>query len=472
MSFTEEDKINRKIFVDKIASFVEALQKDKHISIALDGAWGSGKSYILGMLNENLIKHTEYLIVNYNAWENNFYSDPLIAILYCVLDDLKKYIGNLPEAREKIKRGVLTTLKTFGKETLTTMKNSGGKVALFARVIECISNVITSSGKLVENEKLDEYTSYKTLIEEVKNQLNSITEFEQEESSQTKIIILVDEIDRCLPDEQLTILERLHHLFEVKNCAVIVAINQSSVAQTVKTLYGIKGREYLRKFFDFTFKVEICAKDYLWSLLKDFAKKFNSIQSNDEEYNLAIRVAYECLLYGSANVLDKVDNRDISHYYELLENIGNNFGWEKIEAKYVFFIIIALFIRKFVSNSFLNEEIIIDNQNDMQAWLEQNYEKYYSQGIMPYYDYLNKFIGINRQSLPDKIKYMYRYSNSGIPEYSWFFNEIVLFSLNDNVDIKNIMFRPYSNNSDVDRKTCITLAQLVKWFSGEQERDE
>ena len=63
MSFTEEDKIDRKSLVDKIAYFVEALQKDKHISIALDGSWGSGKSFILGMLNENLIKHTEFLMI-------------------------------------------------------------------------------------------------------------------------------------------------------------------------------------------------------------------------------------------------------------------------------------------------------------------------------------------------------------------------------------------------------------------------
>lgn len=92
------------------------------------------------------------------------------------------------------------------------------------------------------------------------------------------MVVLVDEIDRCLPNDQLKILERLHHLFDVKNCAVIVAMNHSCIAKTVKTLYGTDGNEYLRKFFDFVFKLDTSAEVYLNNLFDGFIKSCEKLK--------------------------------------------------------------------------------------------------------------------------------------------------------------------------------------------------
>lgn len=83
-----EDKIGRKEIVDKICGLVESLKKDSNFCLSINGAWGSGKSFVLDMIEEELSQHSEYIIVKYDAWKNSFYPDPLIAILYCVLDSL------------------------------------------------------------------------------------------------------------------------------------------------------------------------------------------------------------------------------------------------------------------------------------------------------------------------------------------------------------------------------------------------
>ena len=121
---------------------------------------------------------------------------------------------------------------------------------------------------------MGEYKSYQRLLKDTKEILNAITQAGEYRERQSKLIVLVDEIDRCLPDEQLKILERLHHLFDVKNCAVIVTMNQSCVAKTVQTVYGIDGYEYLRKFFDFSYRLEISASEYLKNLFGGFQKEF------------------------------------------------------------------------------------------------------------------------------------------------------------------------------------------------------
>ena len=41
-----EDKIGRKEFVGKICGLVDSLKKDNHTCIAINGDWGSGKSFV------------------------------------------------------------------------------------------------------------------------------------------------------------------------------------------------------------------------------------------------------------------------------------------------------------------------------------------------------------------------------------------------------------------------------------------
>lgn len=47
-----EDKIGRQEFVGKICGLVDSLKKDNHTCIAINGDWGSGKSFVLGMIEE------------------------------------------------------------------------------------------------------------------------------------------------------------------------------------------------------------------------------------------------------------------------------------------------------------------------------------------------------------------------------------------------------------------------------------
>ena len=83
-----EDKIGRQEFVGKICGLVDSLKKDNHTCIAINGDWGSGKSFVLGMIEEQLSQKAENTVIKYDAWENSFYSDPLIAILSCIIDGI------------------------------------------------------------------------------------------------------------------------------------------------------------------------------------------------------------------------------------------------------------------------------------------------------------------------------------------------------------------------------------------------
>lgn len=470
-----QDKIGRKPFVDKICNLVDSLQKDQNFCLSINGAWGSGKSFVLQMIEEQLSKKREYIIVKYDAWENTFYTDPLIAILSCVLDGIEDKLYLVERSEEKAKKAIKTTAKTLAKFST--------KINALQEIISGIKSVLKSFHNPIDTdmESMGNFKSYQKLLKETKEVLNEITQKGEYREKQTKLIVLVDEIDRCLPDEQLKILERIHHLFAVKNCAVIVAMNQSCIAKTIQTFYGIDGYEYLRKFFDFNYLLDSSSDEYLRKLLLEFSESACKI-NNKTDVKTAVSAAFNCLYYGRheevidgdkggrkvyTNLLSHIDNREISRYYEVLLRVCNDFGWEKLTDTYVFFIIIGLFIKKNISSSFLYESVIewkqkqIDDDNEADIGLESK--------NMPYYDYLKECLFIDRLDLPNGLRSPYMHQSSRIAELSWYFNEIVYYSIASQQYPYNQM-RVFQGQRPVIVDDCRELRRLIILYGGEQER--
>ena len=87
------DHLSRQPYLDLLKSII-ANQKDNPTgySFAIDGEWGCGKTWILTELEKQLAEDSDnkYLIFHYNAWENDFYDEPLVAILSVMVECLKK----------------------------------------------------------------------------------------------------------------------------------------------------------------------------------------------------------------------------------------------------------------------------------------------------------------------------------------------------------------------------------------------
>ena len=454
-----EDKIGRTEIVDKICSLVDNLQKDKHFCLALNGDWGSGKTFVMQMIEEKLKTHAEYVVIKYDAWENNFYSDPLISILSCVIDGIENKLYLVEQKKEKLLKSAKTAVNTVSKIS--------SKIDKLKNIINGIKDIVKTFHNPINLELVGDFKSYQSLLKETKAILNEITTQQEYRDKQNKLIILVDEIDRCLPDEQLKILERLHHLFDVKNCAVICAINKGCIAKNVNTTYGIDGNEYLRKFFDFNYKLETNANVYLENLLKDLYKTLKSVHQNATEE--PIRTAYQCLLYGSKNVLEQIDNRELDRYFDAINRICNDFNWQEMTKYYLFFIIIALYIRKNISTVFLDESDIIENQKKIQLFDSQQDEtEYYNRrNKMPYFDYLKEYLGIDREHLHIDIVPVQTFKITNIPEYSFYFNEIVCYSLGGNFNGNEM--RAFYHQPTVNIENCQKLRELVIKYGGEKD---
>ena len=352
-----EDQIGRESIVNKITSLIEQLSPNNHFCLALNGIWGSGKSFVLDLIETKILKsdHKEYLIIKYDAWKNTFYPDPLIAILYCILDTLQQKFYLIKDNKQIlniVKQSIKKKTAEVGKGLIDSLYKQGKWAAVCAFAIETIKNVIKyAKSSILDNKLFDDYKSYQTLLSDSIKVLNSITEYEDYEGKHTKLIILVDEIDRCLPNEQLVVLERLHHLFNVKNCAVLVALNSRSITETFNHIYGVNGDDYLRKFFDYNFNLSVDYQTLLKNSLNNLLDEINENQSSNnlllkEDTDYVGRYLCEMCYPGVPHFNNRECSRLIQAATTIIKKVPNN----KMNYCYLWFILIMTFEKLYGNN--------------------------------------------------------------------------------------------------------------------------
>ena len=287
-----EDKIGRDDIVSQLLSKIDNLPSNENKCVGLNGEWGSGKSWIMTELYKKIKDKNDYIVITYDAWKNNFYSDPLIAMLYCIHDTLEKYAQNQNGISKvtayRIKQAVKKTATDTCKKVLSSLfdktikpliKTNFGLLITFA--MEFIGEVIRQAkSSILDNKIFDEFKSYQKLLDDTIFVLNKLTEPDKDLHTR-KLVILVDELDRCMPNEQLLVLERLHHLFEVNNCIVIVAFNKIQVLETLKKLYAVSdGNVYLQKFFAESFYLPEQGGYYFKNWIKHNLTQYNASAKN------------------------------------------------------------------------------------------------------------------------------------------------------------------------------------------------
>lgn len=253
------DLLDRQEYVDKMLNVAEILSNNKKNSCyAINGAWGVGKTFVLNMFEEQatiLGKEGEtlprYLIFRYNCWEYDYYDEPVIAIVASILDQIDDKETVIPQnVKDKIV-GVLKILATelFGKVLQIAEAKTSLPLEKVAKIIE--AGFSQSAESISEANEYDHYFEFKTILNQLQDTISAL-------AKEQTLIFIVDELDRCLPNYTIKVLERLHHLFYgIPNVQVILAIDKGQLEHVVKQIYGhdTDVNKYLAKFINFELKL-------------------------------------------------------------------------------------------------------------------------------------------------------------------------------------------------------------------------
>ncbi len=253
-----KDTLSRQPYLDLLKSIIANQKENKTgYSFAIDGEWGSGKTWILQELGKQLLeeKDNKYLIFHYNAWENDFYDEPLVAILSVMIEKLNEITKQkslyesavdelLKEALNDLKLLVCSIVHELTKFDLE--KSLKHKKGLFKRI---------KQGTIISSKEIDSFLPLQDALKTVRENIKKL-------SSKLHIILVVDELDRCLPEYTIKVLERLHHICNEMPVIQILAINKRDLAFGIAKTYGVNNSEidpykfadkYLQKFIQLSF---------------------------------------------------------------------------------------------------------------------------------------------------------------------------------------------------------------------------
>ena len=223
---TTKDGLGFDSYVDILLEAINKFDVESPLTIGIHGRWGSGKTSLMRMLEERFEKDKSVKTIWFNAWryskEDIIWRAFIMKLLY--------------------KLGVFQNLKgadwlqAFGeliKPFFSSNPNLGDIKEAF------------SYGKRIDS--MDEFEEgFKKIVRAV--------------VKDGRLIIFIDDLDRCLPEKTIEILEVIKLFLDVPRCVFIIGVEKEVIEQGIKFIYKsgereipISGRDYIEKIIQIPF---------------------------------------------------------------------------------------------------------------------------------------------------------------------------------------------------------------------------
>lgn len=225
-------------------------------SIALNGAWGSGKTFFVKQAKMILDAHNDSIesgceafrdrdrikerwnrdsgqrianlqpqvCVYYDAWANDNDDDPILSLVYSILQSIDSDFKWEKNSGKKILKIASTILEFFSGKDWT-------------KLIEVFK----------QEDPLENLKASKNIQEKIAEFFCCLLE-----KRGKRLVVFIDELDRCKPDYAVRVLERIKHYFTNDKITFVFSTNMNELQHTIKQFYGngFDASNYLNRFFD------------------------------------------------------------------------------------------------------------------------------------------------------------------------------------------------------------------------------
>jgi len=267
---TDRDFLNFAGVADTVAEII-VQAAGRPISIGISGAWGVGKSSMIKLVRRSLTERkgegaSDFIFVEFNAWLYQGYDDARAALMEVIGEALtveaekrKKGVDKAKEFLERVQWfrlakllagsavavhaglppvGLLGELHGVGKKLL------GGKVS--AETIEKAGKVAeeakeTAGGLVASKKKSSPPQEIHALRESFEKTL---------EAMGVTLVVLIDDLDRCLPETTISTLEAIRLFLFLKNTAFVIAADDAMIKYAVRRHFPEVTDDLVINYFD------------------------------------------------------------------------------------------------------------------------------------------------------------------------------------------------------------------------------
>jgi len=248
----QDPELHFHIFAEELFRIAKTAMSENAgaFTIGIFGSWGSGKTTLMRRIEKEFQKSSlsqldgkSYKTVWFNAWK---YDDKDIiwnALIQTILRQIAQEVRS-ETAKETAISIARRVLQASGSIALDAVK---GYLHVDARRA---AEIIGKNNQVQFDADNDPYlfiNQFETLFKS----------FVSEYVGDGKLVIFIDDLDRCLPEHALTVLEALKLYFDQTNCIFILGIDnriiEAAIRKRYKDIPDMTGREYIEKIIQLNF---------------------------------------------------------------------------------------------------------------------------------------------------------------------------------------------------------------------------
>ncbi|MDN6619158.1 MAG: ATPase, partial [Corynebacterium variabile] len=269
---TDRDFLNFEGVADTIAEVIVSAD-GRPVSIGVSGAWGVGKSSMIKLTKTSLAKHqpvhgaNKFVFVEFNAWLYQGYDDARAALLEVIANRLEAESEARKTGIDKAK-DFLSRVRWFRLAKLVALPAASmalglppiglaGEIA--GAVKDATSGNLTNEGMESLGKQASDTASAASALVKPKDAVSPPKEiqalrdsFEEAiEALGITLVVLIDDLDRCMPDTTISTLEAIRLFLFLDHTAFVIAADDNMIKHAVKKHFGgLEDDELITNYFD------------------------------------------------------------------------------------------------------------------------------------------------------------------------------------------------------------------------------
>jgi hypothetical protein len=218
---TKDDSFHFDHFVRTLADIAVSPETQTPISIGLDGAWGTGKTSIMQMIEAHA-RLADHPCIWLNAWS----LDNTENLLITVAKEIQRECEYLDEKLHAPQR--ITTFLRNALASVAEVRLIGLPISL--RLGKEMVDKIKERGT-----RLQQLASLATTRQSFQELVDLLLKYH--EGTGRRLIVFVDDVDRALPDQVADVLKILKLILETPGCVFVLGMDMRIVARSIESFY-------------------------------------------------------------------------------------------------------------------------------------------------------------------------------------------------------------------------------------------
>lgn len=266
ISKLEQDQLGLTAFMDLVQSSIRATETPFVFGIL--GDWGTGKTSAMQLLkvaiSEDKTTSRRFVPVWFNAWLYENEQNLIYPLLHVIKQTHKELDigGEQSRFRSFFRVAAATAVAASDLALRALTKKVFDEAISFEDVVKDTA-VTEKEFKRLEGvmsawaDKVSELRgAFKDLIDAFAADFAASLHNKDEED--IVFLIMIDDLDRCLPGATLSILESIKNFLAVDKCIYVLGMNPAAVYAGIQHKYlgvNVSGREYLEKIVNYSFYI-------------------------------------------------------------------------------------------------------------------------------------------------------------------------------------------------------------------------